>query len=45
MAGLPHVLVFTCGVSGEVDAGSYEENASKQKDRALVLIQSEPKRL
>ncbi|QOZ26948.1 hypothetical protein XH93_27550 [Bradyrhizobium sp. CCBAU 51753] len=28
--------------SSEVDAGSREENASKQKARASVLIQSEP---
>jgi hypothetical protein len=28
-----------------VDTGSREENASKQKIRASVLIQSEPKRL
>jgi hypothetical protein len=33
------------GCSSEVDAGSREENASKQKIRASVLIQSEPKRL
>jgi hypothetical protein len=31
--------------SSEVDTGSREENASKQKIRASVLIQSEPKRL
>jgi hypothetical protein len=31
--------------SSEVDTGSREENASKQKFRASVLIQSEPKRL
>jgi hypothetical protein len=31
--------------SSEVDIGSREENASKQKIRASVLIQSEPKRL
>jgi hypothetical protein len=30
--------------SSEVDAGSREENASKQKIRASVLIQSEPER-
>jgi hypothetical protein len=29
--------------SSEVDAGSREENASKQKSRASVLIQPEPK--
>jgi hypothetical protein len=29
--------------SSEVDAGSREENASKQESRASVLIQSEPK--
>jgi hypothetical protein len=28
--------------SSEVDAGSREENASKQESRAPVLIQSEP---
>jgi hypothetical protein len=28
--------------SSEVDAGSREENASKQESRASVLIQSEP---
>jgi hypothetical protein len=28
--------------SSEVDAGSHEENASKQESRASVLIQSEP---
>jgi hypothetical protein len=31
--------------SSEVDTGSHEENASKQRIRASVLIQSEPKRL
>jgi hypothetical protein len=31
--------------SSEVDTGSREENAPKQKIRASVLIQSEPKRL
>src|ERR1700743_2763271 len=31
--------------SSEVDTGSREENASKQKHRASVLIPSEPKRL
>jgi hypothetical protein len=31
--------------SSEVDTGSREENASKQKIRALVLFQSEPKSL
>jgi hypothetical protein len=31
--------------SGEVEAGSREENASKQKVRSPVLIQSEPERL
>jgi hypothetical protein len=31
--------------SSEVDTGSREENASKQKIRAKVLIQSEPKTL
>jgi hypothetical protein len=31
--------------SSEVDTGSREENALKQKSRALVLIQSEPKML
>jgi heme iron utilization protein len=31
--------------SSEVDAGSREENASKQESRASVLIQSEPNRL
>jgi hypothetical protein len=29
--------------SSEVDTGSREENASKQKIRASVLIQSEPR--
>jgi hypothetical protein len=28
--------------SSEVDTGSREENASKQKSKASVLIQSEP---
>jgi hypothetical protein len=31
--------------SSEVDAGSREENASKQEPRASVLIQSEPNML
>jgi hypothetical protein len=31
--------------SSEVVSGSREENASKQKSRPSVLIQSEPKRL
>jgi hypothetical protein len=31
--------------SSEVHGGSREENASKQETRALVLMQSEPKRL
>jgi hypothetical protein len=31
--------------SSEVETGSREENASKQKIRASVLIQSEPMRL
>jgi hypothetical protein len=31
--------------SSEVDTGSRKENASKQKPRASVLIQSEPKKL
>jgi hypothetical protein len=31
--------------SSEVETGSREENASKQKFRASVLIQSEPERL
>ncbi|MFO1108422.1 MAG: hypothetical protein U1E61_04505 [Bradyrhizobium sp.] len=31
--------------SSEVDTGSREENASNQKSRASVLIQSEPKML
>jgi hypothetical protein len=35
----------TMAFSSEVDTGSREENASKQKIRASVLIQSEPKRL
>src|SRR4029077_2557225 len=33
----------TIAFSSEVDTGSREENASKQKIRASVLIQSEPK--
>jgi hypothetical protein len=32
----------TKAFSSEVEAGSREENASKQKARAPVLIQSEP---
>jgi hypothetical protein len=35
-------VVFTA-FSSEVDAGSHEENASKQEFRASVLMQSEPK--
>ncbi|WP_155255228.1 hypothetical protein [Bradyrhizobium elkanii] len=31
--------------SSEVDTGSREENASKQKPKASVLIPSEPKKL
>jgi hypothetical protein len=31
--------------SNEVDTGSREENASKQKPRALALISSKPERL
>jgi hypothetical protein len=31
--------------SSEVDAGSREENPSKQESRASVLIKSEPKML
>jgi len=37
-AGLPRAL------SSDVDTGSREENATKQKDRASVLIPSKPKR-
>jgi hypothetical protein len=33
----------TIALSSEVDTGSREETASKQKDRASVLIPSEPK--
>jgi hypothetical protein len=36
-----HALEF----SSEVDTGSREENASKQKNQSPVLIQSERKRL
>jgi hypothetical protein len=38
-------IIFSVAIafSSEVDAGSREENASKQQSRALVLIQSEPK--
>jgi hypothetical protein len=42
------VGIGTCGIiafSSEVDPGSREENASEQKNRASILIQSEPKRL
>src|SRR6185437_514923 len=35
--------VAAIAFSSEVDAGSREENASKQDSRASVLIQSEPK--
>jgi hypothetical protein len=38
-------LKIAIAFSSEVDTGSREENASKQKIRASVLIQSEPKRL
>jgi hypothetical protein len=38
-AGLPRAL------SSEVDAGSREENTTKQQDRASVLIPSKLKRL
>jgi hypothetical protein len=37
--------IRTIAFSSEVDTGSREENASKQKIGASVLIQSEPKRL
>jgi two-component system sensor histidine kinase KdpD len=33
----------TKALSSEVDTGSREENASKQQERASVLIQSEPR--
>jgi hypothetical protein len=41
----PFALGRPIAFSSEVDTGSREENASKQKIRASVLIQSEPKRL
>jgi hypothetical protein len=42
-----HRPIFPCSIafSSEVDTGSREENASKQKIGASVLIQSEPKGL
>jgi hypothetical protein len=39
-SGRPAVLM---AFSSEVDAGSRQENASRQKSRALILVQSEPK--
>jgi hypothetical protein len=36
---------FARAFSSEVDTGSRKENASKQKTRAPVLIQSEPIKL
>jgi hypothetical protein len=39
--GKYHAIAF----SSEVETGSREENASKQKFRASVLVQSEPERL
>jgi hypothetical protein len=38
-----HHVSEAIAFSSEVDTGSRQENASKQKSRALVLIQSEPK--
>jgi hypothetical protein len=35
-------IILIIAFSSEVDAGSREENASKQESRASVLIQSEP---
>jgi hypothetical protein len=41
----PEMTMRLRAFSSEVDTGSREENASKQKSRASVLIQSEPEML
>jgi hypothetical protein len=40
-----NIVLAAYSVSSEVGTGSREENASEQKIRASVLLQSEPKRL